>query len=953
MRIIAVLFLFLSICSSAQVEVKKSRPVHTEKVVKLPSDFGVIDSLGAVKISTTRRFKKHREVPNKLTRYAYTNTDAKPVKEDEVRQFGHFRSSSLTPLKSWSGMNETSQGVSPPDPSGAIGLNHYVQMVNTAMQIFDRDGNSLWGPSDLSSVFPGAANDGDPIVLYDQYADRWFISQFQNTGNKMLIAISQTSNPLGSWYYYDYSFVQFPDYPKFSIWGDGYYMTANMTAQNAICFERDKMLQGDPSARMVALTFPNLEDNGFFSALPAHASGDVLPEGPIDFFYFQDDGWASGSDRIKIWEMNVDWDLPENSSLSVKQELTVAPFNTDFDVDWKDLSQPGTSQKLDAVPGAFMYMGHYREFKDYNAITLCHTVDVDLSSNIQSAIRWYELREKNGVWELHQQSTYAPDSDSRWMGSMAIDRQGNIGMAYSVTSTSTFPSIRFTGRKEVDALGLMTISESSAFNGTGVQTSTERFGDYAHMTLDPIDGLTFWYTGEYIGNSGWETGIFSFKVGEEFFDDIAVIDLINPQSGVLTAGESITVLLKNLGQNNVSNFPIAFNLDGNPFSEIYSKTLNAGDTAYYTFSTRGDFSLAGAHNLNIYTSLLNDGDNANDTLFRSISTAYSLDASVTQIISPKSGVGLSSETVEIKVKNMGGSPITNIPVAYDLGLGPVLDTIKTTLAFDESIIFTFSQKADLSNIQTYEMQAYTQLVGDQKSLNDTAKVSVENKNCDPIADCSFTDMITSFQLSDLNNISECSSNGYGDYTDLSATVTVGEDYNLKITNMEDDHNLSIWIDFNDNLTFEEEELVFKDSIYSQSGEFNFNLPEDSKLGTHIMRVRTAWEESSADPCLEFEYGETEDYKIVLLGPNSVTDLSDFNIQIIPSGDGVRVYSNTVVPSNSSLELMNGVGQVVSSKQFTSGQKLDAHFSVSNFANGIYYVKISNDQSKTVKQFVVR
>ena len=953
MRTLIFSFLLVGITTQAQVEIKKSKPLYPEKSVKTPCDFGSVESLKDIKEKVRPIFRRHKIVPNKLRRYKYVNANPKPLKKDPVLQYGHKKSLSLTPIKSWTGIDESSQGATPPDPSGAVGLNHYVQMVNTAMQVFDKNGNSLWGPTSLSSVFPGSNNEGDPIVLYDQFADRWFISQFQESGNKMLIAISKTNDPLGAWYYYDYAFDQFPDYPKFSIWGDGYYMTANMGVQNAVCFERDKMLQGDASARMVALTFPNLETNGFFSALPAHASGDLLPEDPINFFYFQDDGWAQGNDRIKIWEMSVDWNNTSNSSIELKQELEVAAFNSEFDENWNDITQPGTSKKLDGVPGAFMYMAHYRSFGAYNSVALCHSVDVDLSTSIQSEIRWYELHQEGGVWKIHQQSTYGPDNESRWMGSIAMDRQGNIGLGYSISSATTYPSIRFTGRKKEDDLSQMTISESNAFNGTGVQTNTNRYGDYSHMTLDPSDGLTFWYTGEFMGQSGWETGIFSFKIGDENDYDVSLIELVAPKSGVSSETEKVKILIKNIGKNALNNFNLGYDFKGNQTSELFTNTIQPGDTAYYTFNSTIDLSSAGEHSLTVFSGHVNDGDRMNDTLKSILESPYEKDAGVTQIVNPTSRVGLENEVVTVSVKNYGTQIVQEIPLVLLVNGVTYLDTLKENLEHGEIKEFNFTSKVDFSAIKTHNIIAYTNLSNDQKNENDTAKKSVETFNCNPTADCEYGDKITLVKFGSINNVSSCSSNGYGDYTGQSTDLERGQSHEFIINNQEDNHQLSVWIDYNDDRVFDSNELIIKDQEYSQNGTFNVLIPNDAQIGEHLMRVRTNWWEPSSDPCAAYEYGETEDYTVVIITPFSVEELHKFEFEIFNESNSIRVVSSKNLVHKTSLEIFNGNGQVLYTDQFAEGNQLNNLISVSNFAHGIYYVKISDEEKSSVKQFVVR
>ena len=412
----------------------------------------------------------------------------------------------------------------PPDPSGAAGPNHYVQAVNTSVRCYTNTGGVIPGGTfSLSSLWSGSSNAGDPIVMYDRHADRWFISQFNQSPNRILIAISETNDPTGSYYAYSYTFPQFPDYPKYSIWWDGYYMTSNST-HTAVVFDRDKMLAGDPTAQMVSLSLPSLGSGGFRSPLPADADGPLPPDGtPCYFFNLEDNAFSGVSqDQIEIYEMNTNWTSTGSTSVSSSQQLSVPSFDAVFTGGFANISQPGTSQKIDAIQGVLMYRAQHMRWTGYNTIVLSHAVD--MGSN-RSAVRWYELRDaNNGNWSVYQSGTYDPTNDSRFMSSAAMDNYGNIAMAYSIcNSTSIYPGIRYTGRLSTDPLGQMTFAEETAIDGTGSQTFADRFGDYGHMSLDP-DGGTFWHTGEYLGAGGASrTRFFSFRLAGN-----AGIDIENP-----------------------------------------------------------------------------------------------------------------------------------------------------------------------------------------------------------------------------------------------------------------------------------------------------------------------------------------------------------------------------------------------------------------------------------------
>ncbi|MFK7755515.1 MAG: T9SS type A sorting domain-containing protein [Flavobacteriales bacterium] len=450
---------------------------------------------------------------DRIKREFNQNPNAAPEGPDPVRQTAVGTKAAATIIVNEAGIN----GGFPPDPSGAIGPNHYVQAVNSTWKTYDTEGNTLSFPVSLASLWSGSSNDGDPIVMYDQFVDRWFISQFQTGSNQILIAISVTPDPLEEYYAYEFNLSQFPDYPKYSIWGDAYYMSANSFGHDAVAFEREKMIAGDPTASMIAFNTPSMPTGNFYSMLPADADGDLPPVGtPNYFFHPGDNQWGGNSfDHIRIYEFNVDWDNPGNSGIQLSQQLEVESFNANFTPSWDDIPQPGTNQRLDAIAGIFTYRAQYRRWIGYNTMVL--TMVVDINGFNQAGIRWYELRQEEfggelGDWYVYQQGTYAPDDDlNRWMASASMDDYGNIGMAYSIGGSDLSASLAVTGRFPWDPLGEMTVDETFIIEGSGAQTGGNRFGDYSHMTLAP-DGETFWFTSEYIANSNRRTRIASFKL---------------------------------------------------------------------------------------------------------------------------------------------------------------------------------------------------------------------------------------------------------------------------------------------------------------------------------------------------------------------------------------------------------------------------------------------------------
>lgn len=462
--------------------------------------------------------------------------------QDPVLQTNPTFRANRAPLLSFNGQSGSGY---PPDPSGAAGPNHYVQAVNTVYRVYNKSGNGVAGPFNLSSLWSGSNNLGDPIVMYDRHADRWFISQFNQNPNRILIAISQTNDPTGAYYAYSFTMSSFPDYPKYSVWWDGYYMSSN-SSNTAVVFEREKMLAGDASAQMIALSLPNQRHGGFRGALPSDADGDLPPNGtPCYFYNLSDNGFGGGAiDQIQVWNMVTNWSLPSATQVVASTPVAVDAFDAVFTGGFANISQPGTTQRLDVIQGVLMFRAQHRTWTGYNTMVLTHAVD--LGSN-RSGIRWYELRDaNNGVWQVYQSGTWAPDNTaSRWMSSAAMDDQGNIGMAYSIcdASNTMYPSIAYTGRLGSDALGDMSYHEQFAVNGTASQKNIDRFGDYAHLCMDP-DGKTFWYTGEYIGgsNNGTpRTRIFKFSIEDEagvsnpYYSDLSLLAYVKDNQLVVRA----------------------------------------------------------------------------------------------------------------------------------------------------------------------------------------------------------------------------------------------------------------------------------------------------------------------------------------------------------------------------------------------------------------------------------
>lgn len=456
--------------------------------------------------------ESHDRKKRKQPKFLYKSSDDIKYGEDvSVRQTAMGSRQAQAPIVNWLG--QSGGGSYPPDPTGAAGPDNYVQAVNaTNYRIYSKTGaiqftgnlNSLWSP-----VTNGG---GDPIVMFDKYADRWFISQFSDSGNQIYIAISQTNDPAGAYYAYTFTSPQFPDYLKFSIWADGYYMTSNQSPK-VFCFERDQMLIGNPASRAVYDAYtPSNPVFGFYCPLPADADGQLPPAGtPCPFFAYTDNAWGGGSiDGIEILKMAVTWGTTPTAVISADAIVPLSAFDSSADPNWDDITQPGTTAKLDGGGSILEYRAPWRKWVGYNSVVLNFSVKI---SPTQRSTRWCELRQDQGtgIWSLMQEGTYTPDTDSRWMGSIAMDDNGSIAFCYAKSSSTISPSLCYTGRLASDPLGTMTFAEQTVVTGTGAQTGTNRFGDYSHTSLDP-DGITFWHTGEYIKSGLPATRVYSFQL---------------------------------------------------------------------------------------------------------------------------------------------------------------------------------------------------------------------------------------------------------------------------------------------------------------------------------------------------------------------------------------------------------------------------------------------------------
>ncbi|GEQ84664.1 hypothetical protein ULMS_01720 [Patiriisocius marinistellae] len=516
---------------------------------------------------------------------------------------------------------DTNASATPSDPTGAVGPNHYIGAWNSNFRIFDKTGTPLTNEASLATIFPGN-NIGDPIVFFDPYIEnepgeprgRFVITEFDSSPNGFNMAVCQGPDPVNDgWHVYTTGFTTgaFPDYTKFSVWSDAYYVTANIGSSNrTFAVEREQMAQGLPAQR-ISFPLPGIATNGFYSPHGFSATGGSQPEkGNFSVVYLQDDAWGGVSDdHLKVWTFNTDWETPSNSTVSAAQVIPTTDFISVFDGgNFANLDQPGGGADIDALQATVMNQAQFRKFDTYNSALLNFVVDTDPTGGELAGIRWYELRQdaQGEPWSIFQEGTYtAPDGKDAFSGSMVMDVFGNIGMAYSSVSDTERISIRYTGRFADDPVGQMTIAEDLIAQSSANCPGT-RFADYVHLSIDPLDDQTMWHIAEYF-NPNRRDVVGVFKHAAPVTNDLAVINLTPNTSEGLTDSEVITIEVQNYGTAAQSGFPVTYSINGGTVvSETFTGSVAAGATGTYSFTETADLSATGDYR--IETTANNSGD---------------------------------------------------------------------------------------------------------------------------------------------------------------------------------------------------------------------------------------------------------------------------------------------------------------------------------------------------------
>ena len=866
---------------------------------------------------------------------------------------------------------------SPSDPAIAVGPDHAFIVYNNGFIIYDKLGNIAQGPTAPSAIF-NADGCCDLTASYDNLAQRWVIS-YLYIGSGVRIAVSSGSNPITSTWDV-YQFPQINDYNKLSVWRDGYYITDN-GQRDVWVIDRDAVLDGDSSANIQGFTISGVQGQGFTSAQVLNITNDVHPTtGGAPLVFMRDNGFGGVSqDAINIWTVNVDFDTPSNSDVSDPEVFTnVEPFINVFDGgSFANLPQPANGSSIDALQSTIMNQAQFRKFPTYNSALFNFVVDVEAGSAKRAGIRWYEFRQTTdgGPWSMEQEGTYtAPDGRHAWMGSMAMDNQGNIGMGYTTMAGPDTPnptqyraSAAYTGRLSTDPSGVMTVEET-IFGTSVANIPGNRFGDYAKLDVDPSNDNEFWFITEY----RFRNHVAVFKIAPEATLDMGIVDIVQPEDGDLGATENITVTVRNFGLDTQTNIPVSFTIDGGTtINEVVAGPITPGSNFDYTFTATANLAAQGTtYTICAATGITGDELPDNDQFCKDVTSLLDYDTGVVAITAPVSGPLGADEQITITVQNFGIFTQTSIPVFYFLNGGAqISETYTGTLAGGESDTYTFTQTADFSEIGDYAVAAATALGGDDNPSNDLLEVIITSTLCQPEGNCAeYNDGVTEFSLADqdLNVVCGGDPAGYSDDSDIVFNFVLNDNpFEGTLQVGYADSSFALWIDFNDNNEFETSELVASDLVADANQDFDF-IVDFSTIsgvtpGTHRMRLRGEDDNQAGDvliPCDDLAFGRTNDYTANISGELGVDDTSFSDAAfIITSSDNKMFdleFSTTTYTEDLNIHVYNTLGQNLAFYTLEhNGAGYSKSINMSYVASGVYFVRIGDKELNKVQRIIVK
>lgn len=957
--------------------------------------------------SLARRLEKEHQGPDLIRQTGFNNLNRRQVE--------------IEPFVNIDGMGSGS----PTDPTGDVSNEYYVQAVNaTILAVYDLEGNliqqlpmqTLWSQFNAISA-------GDPIVLFDEQTDQWIITEFTDPAN-LLIAVSETADPLGSFFAYSFSTPNFPDYPKYAITPRSIVVTTNEQGAGVLhqyFIDREALLAGENDVTMQRVAIegsPNAEQ-GFIVSTPADWNGSNMPfDDKAITLKLNDSSWADGpdEDQIELYTFDIDFENQANTVVT-QTSIVISPYDaypcsvTGFG--FACVPQQGGGG-LDGVPEVIMNIPHLRNFGTHESLVFNFVTDVTDGQNL-AGIRWVELRRTSAddEWTLYQEGTFSPDDGKdRFMGAIAMDKNGNIGLGYNVTSSEEFVGMRFTGRYATDPLGVMTIDEYEVVAGMGTINSGERFGDYSQMSVAP-EGNTFWFTGEYAGNGNQvtESRIFAFELAKDSFD-LAVTAIKEPiTSSTLTTSELVTSTITNTGVNSIDNYSVSLIVDEQEIETLtLSQILDEGESLDVQFDTPIDMSSIGEYNVLVAVNTEVDFNSNNDTLRKVIRQIPSLEVELNATIE----TDVCSEDLEaiLTLKNLGADNITNVIIAVEVN-GVSMESLEysTNILTDNTVelsaIISEQLLIGINNI-SFSILEVNGVSMDFNIDNNTATVT-----SNLLEDSNFITLVintdqfaeeTSWVISDVNTgliYSEGSLTENLSNSEYREEICVPIDACFEIE-MTDTYGDGICCDFGEGnfiiLNFEGELLLFNDGDFGSGVTESFcQDPVECMLDADII-ITDASDIGIADGIINISaFNAIEPYLYSIDGGQTTQEETifqnvssgDYNVRVIDA-TGVCIYDETItVGILSSVTNVNGVAVTLSvapnptedifkfelknlptSDNFVSVQILDVSgkliqnrivgryddaflgtFSLMNYPDGIYFVRVLHPTANLLEKVI--
>ncbi len=636
-------------------------------------------------------------------------------------------------------------GFGPPhDPTGEAGLRYYIQVINPDFNepdpknvgIYNKNGKLVHNFA-LHQLWPDLNPENslllDPIILYDEQLDRWVfiaVALLPQQESAIAIAVSETPDPMGAYFAYVFKTAYLPDFPKLGIWPEHLVITTNEISGAVLTqyfLDKNSLYSGNAQVSMQRIETEGeiFSENGRIVSTPIDIDGNANPTDTRPMVMrLNDASWGDvAADALDLYRFNVDLDNPDATTVEVIS-METTPYDgfpcADGASVFGCLVQPDSNAPLlDAQAENIMNVPKYRRFDTHESIVLCFITDVTNGDNL-SGIRWMELRKTPGSdWGIYQEGTYAPeDNVNRFMPSIAIDEYGNIGMGFDVVSKDVYAGIRYTGRMADAPLGTMNIEEFQVVDGTGSNFST-RYGDYSHLSVDPVDGRTFWYTSEYVAdNNIVKTRITSFKILRDT-TDLGITSFINPTPlGNYGTAEPVTIKIENFGSQSAAGFEVGFSLNGTLIDQqLISDTLLPNNSLSYTFPVNIDLSERTNYELEAFVHLASDDNKINDTLNIDVQNRLERDIALWSLNSMQS-VCDTNAALSVLIKNEGVETINKVEILLTVD-NNLPDTLTWNGALKNGDSAQISIKASIpANNATYLAKMSVFEVNDQDDLNE-------------------------------------------------------------------------------------------------------------------------------------------------------------------------------------------------------------------------------------------